>query len=374
MDEHDVTTRAREYWPRLIRTARLLTGDSADAESLARAALTEMYARRRGVPSDDAEFYVRRALVRGYLRRSRSERLPFARGHLRRSRRQRLPFARSGHAPKSYVPDELDPLTEALAALSPRRRAVAVLHHWDGLPHREIAALLDSSPGAVKAHRRRALKTLRAHPAYNDAPRIGSPPVPDPVLPPLPAIEEAGRTRRRRRRRTTAALTTACALLLVPLVLGAVRGTGSGPNTTSTPAARTAVRVVTAGERVAAAPGVELWLTKDGKHWSTPKQSNQFHPAGEGKSPTLTVQSDPASGERHFLSGVYRGAREPSRIELTTDDGEFTARVLTLAGTPGWSVWYADTQLPGSKGLLDPVTVKAYDSTGKLLARTATTS
>lgn len=360
MDDHECTTRAREYWPRLIRTARLLTGDAAEAESLARAALTEMHARRRGVPSDDAEFYFRRALVRGYLRRSR---------------RQRLPLARSGHVPKSYVPDELDPLTGALATLPPRRRAVAVLHCWDGLPHREIAALLNSSAGAVKAHRRRALKTLRAHRAYNDtpAPHLGSPPVLDPVPLPLPAIEEAGRTRRRRRR-TTAVLTTACALLLVPLVLGAVRSTASGPSPTSTPAARTAVRVVMAGERVAATPGVELWLTKDGKHWSTPKRSNQFHPAGKGKSSTLTVQSDPASGERHFLSGVYRGTREPSRIELTTADGKFTARVLTLPGTPGWSVWYVDTQLPADKAPLDEVTVKAYDPKGKLLAQTATSS
>ncbi|MFI6277402.1 sigma factor-like helix-turn-helix DNA-binding protein [Streptomyces sp. NPDC050988] len=376
MDD-EFTARAGEYWPRLTRTARLLTGDSADAERLARAALAEVYARRR-TPRDDAEFYVRRALVRGFVR-SRTR-----------------PFIGTRRAPESYATDQLDPLTEVLAALPPRRRAVTVLHHWDGLSHREIAALLNSSPGAVKSHGRRVLKALRAHPAYGQSPRSRGQFMPGPVPPPgipatvlpatilpatvLPAVEEAGRTRLRSRRRTTAVLTTVCALLLVPLALGAVRGTGSdGGGGGTTPVARTAVRVVTAGERVAAAPGVELWLTKDGKHWSTPKGPNQFRPTEKGSRATITLDSDPVSGTRRFHSGVLQDSREPSRVQLTTPDGTFTARILTLAGDPGWSVWYADTQLPDtqlpdSKRRLSEITVKAYDSAGKLLAQTGTSS
>ncbi|MEU9788003.1 sigma factor-like helix-turn-helix DNA-binding protein [Streptomyces phaeochromogenes] len=367
MDD-EFTARAGEYWPRLTRTARLLTGDSADAERLARAALAEVYARRR-TPRDDAEFYVRRALVRGFLR-SRTR-----------------PFIGSRRAPEPYATGQLAPLTEVLAALPPRRRAVAVLHHWDGLSHREIAALLNSSPGAVKAHGRRALKALRAHPAYPEPSRSGGRPVPGPVsgIPPtvlpaavLPAVEEAGRTRRRSRRRTTAVLTTVCALLLAPLVLGAVRGTGSGGDGgDTTPVSRTAVRVVTAGERVSAAPGAEVWLTKEGKHWSTPKGPNQFRPAGKGSKGSgaaITLESEPASGTHLFHSGVLQGSREASRVELTTPDGTFTARVLTLAGSPGWSVWYAETQLQDGKRQLSEITVKAYDSAGKLLAQTGTSS
>lgn len=360
MDD-EFTARAGEYWPRLTRTARLLTGNSARAERLARAALAEVYARRR-TPRDDAEFYVRRALVRGFLR-SRTR-----------------PLIGSRRAPESYAADRLDPLTEVLAALPPRRRAVAVLHHWDGLGHREIAALLNSSPGAVKAHGRRALKALRAHPAYGESPcaegRSVPGPAPVPGIPPavLPAVEEAGRTRRRSRRRTTAVLTTVCALLLVPLVLGAVRGTGSGGGGDTTPVSRTAVRVVTAGERVSAGPGVEVWLTKDGKHWSTPKGQSRFRPTGEGSGAGITLESEPGSGTRVFHSGVLQGSREPSRIELTTPVGRFTARILTLAGSPGWSVWYADTQLTDGKRQLSEITVKAYDSAGKLLAQTGTST
>ncbi|MGW3935714.1 sigma factor-like helix-turn-helix DNA-binding protein [Streptomyces phaeochromogenes] len=364
MDD-EFTARAGEYWPRLTRTALLLTGDSADAERLARAALAEVYARRR-TPRDDAEFYVRRALVRGFLR-SRTR-----------------PFIGSRRAPEPYASGQLDPLTEVLAALPPRRRAVAVLHHWDGLSHREIAALLNSSRGAVKAHGRRALKALRAHPAYGEPSRTGRRSVPGPAPVPgipaavIPAVEEAGRTRRRSRRRTTAVLTTVCALLLAPLVLGAVRGTGSGGDGgDTTPVARTAVRVVTAGERVSAAPGAEVWLTKEGKHWSTPKGPNQFRPAGKGSKGSgaaITLESEPASGTRLFHSGVLRGSREASRVELTTPDGTFTARVLTLAGSPGWSVWYAETRLQDGEGQLSGITVKAYDSAGKLLAQTGTSS
>lgn len=357
MDD-EFTARAGEYWPRLTRTARLLTGNSARAERLARAALAEVYARRR-TPRDDAEFYVRRALVRGFLR-SRTR-----------------PLIGSRRAPESYAADQLDPLTEVLAALPPRRRAVAVLHHWDGLSHREIAALLNSSPGAVKAHGRRALKALRAHPAHGAGGRPGSGPVPPPGIPAavLPAVEEAGRTRRRSRRRTTAVLTTVCALLLVPLALGAVRGTGSGGDGgDTTPVSRTSVRVVTAGERVSAAPGAEVWLTKDGKHWSTPKGPNQFRPVDKGSGATITLESEPGSGTRLFHSGVLQSVREPSRVELTTPDGTFTARILTLAGSPGWSVWYADTQLQDGERQLSEITVKAYDSAGKLLAQTGTSS
>ncbi|MEV0220002.1 sigma factor-like helix-turn-helix DNA-binding protein [Streptomyces sp. NPDC050704] len=378
MDDDDFTARATECWPRLVRTARLLTGDSAEAEGLARAALAEVYARRGRVPRDDAEFCARRALVGGYLRRARGERLPWT--LVRPGSKPRF-GPKSESKSKSYEIDQLDPLTEVLAALRPRRRAVAVLHHWDGLTHREIAALLKSSPGAVKAHRRRALKALRAHAAYTEppaAPHLAAHPVPRPVPRPvpLPEIEQAGRIRRRHRRRTTALLTAAGALLVIPAAVGAVRGTASGSDSGSatTPVAATAVRIVTAGERVAVAPGVELWLTKDGKHWSTPKRPNQFHPVDEGKGPaTLSLQSDPVD-KRHFLSGVYQGAGVPSRAELTTAEGKFSARLLTLAGSPGWSVWYADTQLTDLKRPLKSAAVKIYDSTGKLLAQTGTPS
>ncbi|WP_314409831.1 sigma factor-like helix-turn-helix DNA-binding protein [Streptomyces kroppenstedtii] len=372
MDD-DFTARAGEYWPRLTRTARLLTGNAADADRRARAAVAEVYARRR-IPGDDAEFYVRRALVRGFLRDGRSwgARRPVHSGGARHSRHSGR-SARSGYTPEPYAPDPLDPLTEVLAGLPHRRRAVAVLRHWDGLTHREIAALLNSSRGTVKTAGRRAEKALRTHPAYREgAPDVGPSEGPSEGPPlPGPAIEAAGRTLRKRRRRTTAVLTAVGALLLVPLVVGAVRGTGSGSGGVTVSVERAAVRVVTPGERVEAAPGVQFWLSKDGTHVSAPGQPNQFRDAGEDKrGVTLWVDSTTGNGKRVFLSGVHRGPREASRVEVRTAGGTFTARLLTLAGSPGWSAWYVDAQLPGGGTSSSDITVKAYDSAGTLLART----
>ncbi|WEO94289.1 sigma-70 family RNA polymerase sigma factor [Streptomyces sp. FXJ1.172] len=129
----DFTAYATEAWPRLLRTARLLTGDADEAADLARAALAQTYARRRRVPSGDADFYVRRTLVRLH-RRHRS-----ARGHRR-----------------------LTALGQALADLPVRQRVVLVLRHGDGLAEAEIAELLGCSQGAVAAYARRGLAALSA--------------------------------------------------------------------------------------------------------------------------------------------------------------------------------------------------------------------
>ncbi|MFI1444180.1 sigma factor-like helix-turn-helix DNA-binding protein [Streptomyces fructofermentans] len=359
MDEDEFTALAAEFWPRAVRTARLLTGDRGEgrgdaAERLARAALARVYARRRRIPADDAEFYVRRALVRG---------------HLRRARRRRLPVGRPGRAPVPYTPDPLDPLTEVLAGLPPRRRAVAVLHHWDGLSLRETAALLVCSPGAVRAHARRAVKALRAHPAYTGTALPGSPPVSRPL--PVPFLRTADRVHRRLRRRASALLVTAGALLLTPPVLGAVRGGADGAGREAVPVARTTVRVVTPGEHVGAAPGVELWLTREGTHWSAPRRPDRFQPAGGRRAEaTLTLRSGPAAGRHRFLTGVLRSPREPSRVELATREGTFTARVVTLAGSPGWSAWYVDAPVRQSEGPSGGATVTAYGVSGEILART----
>ncbi|GAA2487456.1 sigma factor-like helix-turn-helix DNA-binding protein [Streptomyces longisporus] len=127
----DFTAYAEEAWPRLLRTARLLTGDADEAADLARAALAQTYARRRRVPRDDADFYVRRTLVRLHGRR--------------RSPRDRR---------------RLTALGRALADLPVRQRVVLVLRHGDGLAESEIAELLGCSQGAVTSYARRGLAAL----------------------------------------------------------------------------------------------------------------------------------------------------------------------------------------------------------------------
>ncbi|MFD6825501.1 hypothetical protein ACFWC5_34880 [Streptomyces sp. NPDC060085] len=120
---------------------------------------------------------------------------------------------------------------------------------------------------------------------------------------------------------------------------------------TSAKAAKTAssVRVVAPGERVQAAPKVQLWLTKDGKHWSTPIQANQFRSVVDGNldmsQPGVSLQSEPVEG-RYFLSGVYHGKGDAASVKVVTDKGTVTGRIIHLAGQPGWGAWYATSALP----------------------------
>ncbi|MGW1729272.1 hypothetical protein ACWCQK_41460 [Streptomyces sp. NPDC002306] len=109
------------------------------------------------------------------------------------------------------------------------------------------------------------------------------------------------------------------------------------------------VRVVAPGERVQAAPKAQLWLTKDGKHWSTPTQANQFRSVTDGNLdmslPGVSLQSEPIQG-RYFLSGVYNGKGDAVSVKVVTDKGTVTGRVVRLAGQPGWGAWYATSPLP----------------------------
>lgn len=129
-------------WPRLLRTAQLLTGDPAEADALARAALSDAYARWRRIPGNDADFYVRRLLVRRHLRRP-----------LRR------PF---GRRPRGTRPGPGVPLARSLAALPARQRAVLVLRLAEDVGRLEVAETLGWSVGAVKWYERRGLKALGA--------------------------------------------------------------------------------------------------------------------------------------------------------------------------------------------------------------------
>jgi hypothetical protein len=139
---------------------------------------------------------------------------------------------------------------------------------------------------------------------------------------------------------------------------------------------------------VEAVPGVQVWLTADGKHWSTPKLSNLFRGlaedsaedgggegAGSGK-PGVSLQQEPVTSTSYFLSGMYHGlSADPARVEVDVAGSKVTASVLTLAGSPGWGVWYASAPLSDTKLWAsltgDGMTVTVYDAAGKAVARTS---
>ena len=147
----------RERSPELLRSAWLLTGDWHAAHDLVQVALEKTWPRwAKQVDHPDA--YVRRVMLTSYLswrgRRWTAE----------------IPTA---ELPKRVSPTEESDvrlaLLTALAALTPRQRAVIVLRYFDDLPEAEAARLLGCSIGSVKSHASRGLQQLRATPGLADS-------------------------------------------------------------------------------------------------------------------------------------------------------------------------------------------------------------
>ncbi|WP_328439537.1 hypothetical protein OHA71_25030 [Streptomyces sp. NBC_00444] len=345
----DFAAYARARQPRLVTTALLLCGDPREAAELVRNTLVGVCARWRRIPRDDVDFYVRRSLVREYLRRAR----------------------------RREAPDQ-----EGLGALSARQRAVLVMLYWEGLGETEVAQTLGCSAGAVRGHARRGLTALggdaeRLRGLFTEAAEVADGLAPFAVQ--LGAIEERGRTLRRRRFGVVAAV---CALLLAPAAVFAADriggdGGASGSGAEAVGMASSPIRIVAPGERVEAVPGVQVWLTADGRHWSTARGPNQFRrlpeAGSESRQPGVSVQPEPVKGA-YFLSGLYYGlSADPDRVAVTVDGREVTGSVLTLAGNPGWGVWYARAPLATAELKASFVeggpTVTVYDGAGQVVAR-----
>lgn len=135
-------------------------------------------------------------------------------------------------------------------------------------------------------------------------------------------------------------------------------------------------KIVKPGEHVVAAPGFELWLTAEGKHWVEPDLPDfpQFRSVVDGNidlsRPGVSLQAGGHEGVYH-LSGLYYGGKgTASRVQVRTSEGPVHGKLIELAGKPGWGVWYATTPLPaGDDGedFLRDVTV--YDTKGRVYSQ-----
>ncbi|MFJ8271187.1 hypothetical protein ACIQ8G_12705 [Streptomyces sp. NPDC094154] len=209
---------------------------------------------------------------------------------------------------------------------------------------------------------------------------------------PLPLADVERRGRRIRRSRRTAVFGAGCGLLLVPLAVVVLRGTEPGAAHDAPPAAPASVspspsassaapaptpRVVASGEHVTAAPGFELWLTAEGKYWTTPSMPDepQFRSVVDGNidrnTPGVGVQSE-GDSSRVYLSGVYYGGKgTASSVEVETADGTVRGKLIELPGKPGWGAWYAVADVKPGSGSWDYVSrVTVLDTEGGVYART----
>jgi RNA polymerase sigma-70 factor (sigma-E family) len=134
---------------RLLRTAVLLTGDHQRAEDLVQEALVKVALRWRRLRDGRPEAYARQVIVRDNI------------SWWRKHRREVLVEPPEGR------PVDLTDSTErrllldrALAALTPRQRAVVVLRYYDDLTEQATADALGVAVGTVKSQTHLALRRL----------------------------------------------------------------------------------------------------------------------------------------------------------------------------------------------------------------------
>ncbi|WP_432476326.1 SigE family RNA polymerase sigma factor [Nocardioides sp. GXQ0305] len=138
----------------LRRTAYLMCGDWHRAEDAAQEALIRVYRSWHRVRSREALLgYARRACVRVVIDESR------------RPWRRESPSDEAGRdlavaGPGDLVADR-DAMVEALAGLTPRRRACLVLRFYHDLSVAESARVLRCSEGTVKSQTHAALRQLQ---------------------------------------------------------------------------------------------------------------------------------------------------------------------------------------------------------------------
>ncbi|MDG9704382.1 SigE family RNA polymerase sigma factor [Streptomyces sp. DH37] len=138
----------------LLRSARRLVSDPADAQDLLQTALARTYGHWDGIADKSlADAYLRRVMLNTrtqWWRARRLEEIPTD-----------LPPDVVGVDDGTERHADRALLIDILGVLAPRQRGVVVLRHWEQLSTEETAAALGMSAGTVKSTLHRALARLR---------------------------------------------------------------------------------------------------------------------------------------------------------------------------------------------------------------------
>jgi len=142
---------------RLYRLARRMSGDPEEARDLVQETFVRLARQSGPLPATEshAEGWLVKTIVR--LCKDRDRRLRVRRRH----RSETVPSAiEQAGTPETRAVARVA-VQNALARLSPRRRAVVVLHELDGRTASEIARLLGLTPVTVRWHLHAARRDLK---------------------------------------------------------------------------------------------------------------------------------------------------------------------------------------------------------------------
>ena len=148
-DRDEFTRWARARQAQLLRAALLMSGDRGRAEDLVQDALTQVAMRWRRLRDGSPDAYARRVIYHGNV------------SWWRRRRHEVLTAYDVEPAQQHESLDRGLAIRRALAALTPRQRAVVVLRYFEDLTEREAADVLGVSVGTVKSQTHLALLRLR---------------------------------------------------------------------------------------------------------------------------------------------------------------------------------------------------------------------
>ncbi|MFF1767280.1 SigE family RNA polymerase sigma factor [Streptomyces sp. NPDC058249] len=148
-------------WPRLMRTAFLLTGEQHAAEDLVQSTLEQVYvAWRRVGAAYDPEAYVRRVMINAHARKHRRKLKEFLAPKDDSGLTHELPDS----GDRIAQADDRSALLKALSELPARQREAVVLRYWEDLSESQTAEAMGCSVGAVKSNAAKGIAKLRAIP------------------------------------------------------------------------------------------------------------------------------------------------------------------------------------------------------------------